>query len=98
MEEKELGPRELLIYLSYKYKGNYMEILNAIKEKPQLDLKEVKSVVEKFISLISNKYKIVTIIDSDYPNCYKKVVFPPIVYYEDKNGVTNFVIPEMFEA
>ncbi|MFA5481547.1 MAG: DNA-processing protein DprA, partial [Bacilli bacterium] len=67
--------REILIYLSIKYKGNWDEIYAAIKRKEPIDD------VAFADSLASVKAKTITILDKNYPEHLKQCYKPPFVLY-----------------
>lgn len=77
--------RDIIIYLSIKYNGEWDAIYNAIKTKEEIDF----STVEKTIS--TNKANVVTIIDENYPQCLKNIFHPPFVlyYYGDISLIAN---------
>lgn len=70
-----MTPRECLIYFALKFNGDYRMIRNAIidKEQPDIDF------------LPPTKFKALTILDDDYPEYFKSIMFAPIVifYYGD---------------
>ena len=59
---KTLTAREVILYLSIKYNGNWSDIFNAVRKKERIDLEEY----EKITNNISCSY--VTILDADSPN------------------------------
>ncbi|MCQ2801841.1 MAG: DNA-processing protein DprA [Bacilli bacterium] len=67
--------REILIYLSTIYKGDWNQIFETITAKKQLDEKEIKKVLKNL------KSKVVTCFDDDYPQQLKTVQKPPFVLY-----------------
>ena len=71
--------RKVLLYFALKYQGDYKKILNAIKEKQQPDILELKEVESKI------KCKYITIVDNDYPVELRNIGTPPFVlfYYGD---------------
>lgn len=67
---------DMLLYLSIHHKGDWNSIYDDIKNKRKYFTEEdVKKVKE------SVKSKYVTLIDKDYPNCFKQVFQPPFVIY-----------------
>ena len=66
--------RNVIIYLSIKYKGNWQDIYNAIKrkEKPDSDFEEVLN------SVTSN---VITILDKNYPKFFSSIYQPPFVIF-----------------
>lgn len=74
-----LTMREILLYFSIKYKGNWEQIKNALARKEIVSEDEGKA-------LISNiKCNAITFIDSDYPNCIKQAYRPPFVLFYQGN-------------
>ena len=64
--------REILIYLSLKYNGDFNGMYKAIQEKEEID---------ENATLPEMKCKAVTMIDEDYPDYLKECCMPPIVLY-----------------
>ena len=75
--------RELLIYLSYKYQGDYNKIKKAVEGN------ELYSKEEVVCNIKVIKSKVVTILDNDYPIMLRDLKDPPYVlyYYGDLNLV-----------
>ena len=68
--------RNILIYFSIKYQGDYFSILDAIKRKEQI--------LEGELEKIENaKYKAITCIDNDYPYALRNSMCPPFVLFYD---------------
>ena len=80
-----LEGRNLLLYLSIKYEGDWDKIYCAIKAKEKISKEEVEEVVS------TNKTPFITIIDDDYPNALKNIYKPPFVlfYYGDLSLLNN---------
>lgn len=91
-----LKGRDIIIYLSIKYAGDWNAIYQAIKNKEFVDEEQVT----KAVNNISDKY--VTIIDEDYPEKLKKIYKPPFVlYYKgdlDLINQTNLAISGNYES
>lgn len=64
--------REILIYLSLKFNGDYFAIRDAIKNR-DYDLEGIEEVNVKANTL--------TMLDEDYPREFLKLPYPPIVLY-----------------
>ena len=77
--------RELLIYLSIKYEGDWDKIYQAIQVREAVDVNEAEKVIK------ANKAEIVTCVDENYPLCLKNAFHPPFVlyYYGDLNLINN---------
>ncbi|MBE6143022.1 MAG: DNA-protecting protein DprA [Erysipelotrichaceae bacterium] len=80
MEEFNIkDARKKIIYYALKYKGDWDEIFNAITRKEEYD--------EEFVNkeLKNNKWKLVTVLDKEYPQKLKNIMKPPFVlfYYGD---------------
>lgn len=70
--------RELLLYLSLKYKGEWQKIYDAIKNKETVDKDVAKREIDK--SGFSND-EYITIVDTEYPEELKTISRPPFVLY-----------------
>lgn len=71
--------RKVILYFALKYNGDYKSIYEAIKNKEEIDQKELDGIEKKI------KCKYVTILDKEYPNRLKIIGNPPIIlfYYGD---------------
>ena len=74
-----MEPRETLLYLALKYKGEWNPIYDDISGHKEIDEKEA----QKLISTVKSKY--ITIVDPEYPQSLKEAYKPPFVlfYYGD---------------
>ena len=70
-----MSGRELLLYLSIKYEGDYQKLLDAITAKEKV---KEEDVIERIKDV---KCKYLTILDEEYPDYLKHVYKPPIVLY-----------------
>jgi DNA processing protein len=70
-----LKGREIIIYLSIKYQGDWNAIYQAIKQKELVDETNVTATLKQIQS------QVVTIIDAQYPEALKKIYKPPFVLY-----------------
>lgn len=68
--------RDILIYFSYKYSGDYNDILKALKKKEKIDELLYEEYQTKW-----EKKEVLTIIDENYPEVFKAINYPPIVLY-----------------
>lgn len=75
-----LKGRDIIVYLAVKYNGDWNKIYQAIKDKEIVDESTVASTTIE----ANNKYKILAIIDNDYPDSLKKIYKPPFVLFMDK--------------
>jgi DNA processing protein len=77
--------RNLLLYLSIKYRGNWDKIYEAIKRKEDVKEDDVN------LARQETKSKYITIIDSDYPKVLSQIFKPPFVifYYGDIKNVDD---------
>ncbi|MGP1414227.1 MAG: DNA-processing protein DprA [Bacillales bacterium] len=66
---------EIVLYFSLKYQGDWEKIFTAIKNKEAIDDDSFNKLVS------SNKDNYITIIDDNYPNCFKNINKPPFVLY-----------------
>lgn len=77
--------RNLLIYLSLKYDGDWKSIYYAIERQEDVDPDEVDAVAlhaEKELQSQAHKAgAIMTCIDADYPDWLKQHACPPFVLY-----------------
>ena len=80
-----MNSREILVYLSLKYRGDWDEIYSEISLHKEYDEEEVQKVVRK----VKSNY--VTIIDEDYPESLKKMYKAPFVlfYYGDISLISD---------
>lgn len=67
--------RDVLLYFSLKFDGDYERILEAIKTKVKIDENDYLSVISVF------KGQFITIVDGDYPEQFKRIYRPPLVIY-----------------
>ncbi|MCQ2794024.1 MAG: DNA-processing protein DprA [Bacilli bacterium] len=77
--------RNLLLYLSLKYAGNYDKIYQAITKRETVEEEAVKEAVKQI------KCHTLTIIDKEYPESLKRIPTPPLVlyYYGDISLLTS---------
>lgn len=68
--------RDVLLYFAYKYEGDYHEILQALRAKEQIDDDLYTRYAAKWA-----KHDTLTIIDSDYPEVFKTINYPPVVLF-----------------
>ena len=70
--------REIIHYFCLKYRGNWDEILERIKQKEKVDEDEYRL-------LSKDKSKYITLLDDNYPDCLKRIFRPPfaLFYYGD---------------
>lgn len=71
--------RELILYLSCKYDGDWQKLYSAIKYREKVDPDEVDAFAEKFA------FPYVTVIDEDYPPCLKDCFQPPFILFYKGN-------------
>jgi DNA processing protein len=77
----------ILIYFALKYKGDFVSIYNALKNKEIVDPDEI-DLLEKRI--ISGELKVITILDDEYPESLKIIANPPFVlFYEGDISLIN---------
>lgn len=74
-----LTMREVLIYFSVKYNGDWEKIKNALVVKEIVTEADGKEVLSKI------PCKTLTFIDSNYPECLKQAYRPPFVLYYEGN-------------
>ncbi|MGN1295547.1 MAG: DNA-processing protein DprA [Bacilli bacterium] len=67
--------RDILLYFSYKYKGDWQNIFDALQRKETVNEEEVNASIKK----VGNNF--ITILDDDYPSKLKNIYRPPFVLY-----------------
>lgn len=67
--------RDILIYLSIKHEGNWLQIYDALQNKEEIDI----GVAEQIVAAM--KSKAVTILDADYPKYLAKMPRAPFVLF-----------------
>ena len=67
--------REILLYFSFKYEGDFDKVCSAIAKKEPVDEQKLKEYVE------SLNYDYITLLDDDYPSFFKCLAKPPFVIY-----------------
>lgn len=67
--------KDLLVYLSHKYNGDFVKVINAIRKKESVSEQQAMEVVN------SIKSKYITILDKEYPQELRNGFQPPIVLY-----------------
>ena len=70
-----MNSREILLYFSLKYSGDWNLIFKAISEHEEYDKNEAK----ELIKTVTSPY--ITYSDDDYPEYLKRAVKPPFVLY-----------------
>jgi DNA processing protein len=72
----------ILIYFALKYKGDFVSIYNALKNKEIVDPDEIDE-LEKRIN--SEEMQVITILDNEYPESLKIIANPPFVLFYEGN-------------
>ncbi len=77
--------RDILIYLSLKYDGEWDKIYAAIQNRAHLDMDDFDKVISKVNTNVT------TILDKDYPKQFSFIPKPPFVlyYYGDLSLLSN---------
>ncbi len=75
----EISPREVLIYLSIKHKGDWKKIYMDIRERVFPNVEEAKALIGKL------RHKCVTLLDPEYPKSISNSPKPPFVLYYEGN-------------
>lgn len=70
-----MNMKEILLYFSIKYEGDWEKIYKAIADKEKVDDSDVKATLETV------KCKYITIVDDNYPDKLKNCIRPPFVIY-----------------
>jgi DNA processing protein len=74
-----LKGRDIIVFLAIKYNGDWNSIYQAIKNKEFVDEQVVNETIAQ-----ASKFKVITIIDDEYPENLKKMYKPPFVLFMDK--------------
>ncbi|MDK2819521.1 MAG: DNA-protecting protein DprA [Mycoplasmataceae bacterium] len=72
----------ILIYFAFKYKGDFIGIYNALKNKEIVESSEIIDLEKK---ILKDNLKIITILDDEYPNSLKIISNPPFVLFYKGN-------------
>lgn len=72
-----VSARDIVIALTIKYKGDWDRTLSAIQNKEEIKEDEVKTL----IATIPDMVKVITILDSDYPEKLKQGFKPPFCLF-----------------
>lgn len=88
LDTKEM--KKILIAMPVKYSGEFNKIFFALQSKETLD---DKYIAKTNAMLERSGAKAITVIDEDYPECFKKIDNPPFVLfaYAPLNRNTLFV-------
>ncbi|MCH3909826.1 MAG: DNA-processing protein DprA [Bacilli bacterium] len=70
-----MNGRDIMIYLSLKYEGDWEKMVDAVKRREQVSEEEALEKIGKI------KSQVVTILDSTYPESFKHCYKPPMVLY-----------------
>ena len=84
--DTNLDTRDIILYLDIYYNHNWNKIYTTIKDKVFPEIFETPSsrimLDLKLYSLIRRGYKILVIVDEEYPKAFlKNVIYPPFVIY-----------------
>ena len=72
----------VLIYFAIKYKGDWDKIYKALTDREQIKNSEILQLEEK---IQKSQYKIITLIDDEYPKKFKDCYKPPFVIWTKGN-------------
>ena len=76
--------REILLYLSLKYSGDWNQIYSHISNKEPLDEAEANTILKD----VHSNY--ITLLDDNYPECLKQLETPPfVIYYHGDISLLN---------
>ncbi|TPE57735.1 DNA processing protein, SMF family [[Mycoplasma] falconis] len=73
--------KELLLFFTKKYKGNWVDIYKAISNKEKLNEEEY----QEAINLFEHTKNYISIIDDNYPICFSNLDKPPFVLFYKGN-------------
>lgn len=82
---------ELLLYFSIKYNGVFEDIYNALSTHEPFEEEDVCKVLNDFSK---EGIKYVTILDENYPKCFKGIHCPPFVIYYDGDISDDVLLTE----
>jgi DNA processing protein len=71
--------RDALIYLSLKYAGDWEKMVNGVRTHEDFEKEEAERRLQEVKSLVC------TILDPQYPPCFKNCFRPPLVFYYHGN-------------
>ena len=75
---------KILIYFAIKYAGSWDLIYKALEEKEEINIPELED------SLLKIKSKCITLLDDEYPICFKTVEKPPfVIFYHGDISLLN---------
>lgn len=81
-----LQARDIIIFLELYFKHDWRQILDCIAKKEQdfLDIEGNRIMVEiALFEILHNGYKVLTIIDEDYPQAIRSSIQPPFnIFYK----------------
>lgn len=94
MENDEM--RKILIAMSIAFNGDFLRIYAALKAHVEMSQSEIENAED---AIRRAGVHTVTIIDSDYPDCFKKMDNPPIVLYTyDRLDQNTVFVPQGITA
>lgn len=79
-----INPRDVLLAMYFKFKGDNVKIFQALKNKERLTQEDYDKIDQEILE--TDFQKLVTITDDDYPNEYNTMLNPPIVVWINKNA------------
>lgn len=80
--------RNRLIQLSLMKQGNWFLMYEVLKQDPKLTQFQNHESIQSLLS--HPTIKIMTIVDEDYPSCFKEMEMPPfVIYYEGNLSLLN---------
>lgn len=79
-----IKPRNVILAMYFKFKGDNNKIIKALKNKERLTQEDYDRIDQEILE--TDFQKLVTIIDDDYPNEYKTMLNPPVVVWINKNA------------
>lgn len=79
-----IKPRNVVLAMYFKYKGDNIKIFQAFKNKERLTQEDYDRIDQEILE--TDFQKLVTIIDDDYPNEYKTMINPPVAVWINKDS------------
>jgi len=79
-----IKPRNIILAMFFKFKGDNARIIKALKNKEKLQQEDYDRIDQEITE--TDFQKLVTIIDDDYPNECKTMLNPPIAIWINKDS------------
>lgn len=87
-----MNMRRILIYFAIKYRGNFIDIYNAIKNRELMDEETLSEKEKEELENAVESNSVITILDENYPDYFKHVEKPPFVLFLETESDTSMDI------